>query len=156
MNNFFKLILSIIVCELVGLISTPFTIASIEKWYQYLNKPFFSPPNWIFGPVWTILYFLMGVSAYLIWAKGFKNKKVKNALKLFGIQLLINFLWSIFFFGMHNPWLAFLDIIFLWIAILITIMKFDNLSKWAGYLLVPYLLWVSFAAVLNISILILN
>ena len=156
MNKIIKFIISVAVCELVGLISTPFTISAIQTWYQYLNKPSFSPPNWVFGPVWTILYFLMGISAYLIWIKGLKNKKVKPALKIFIVQLIFNFLWSIFFFGMHNPILSLIDIILLWITILLTIIKFYELSKPAAYLLIPYILWVSFATLLNFAIVILN
>jgi len=155
-NKIIKFIISVAVCELVGLISTPFTISAIQTWYQYLNKPSFSPPNWVFGPVWTILYFLMGISAYLIWIKGLKNKKVKPALKIFIVQLIFNFLWSIFFFGMHNPILSLIDIILLWITILLTIIKFYELSKPAAYLLIPYILWVSFATLLNFAIVILN
>lgn len=156
MNKYFRLLLSIIICELVGLIGTPFTISAIQSWYVYLNKPFFSPPNWIFGPVWTTLYALMGISAYLIWSKGFKNKKVKKGLQFFGIQLGFNFIWSILFFGLHNPILGFLDIILLWISIFITIKKFYVISKPAAYLLIPYLAWVSFASLLNLSIILLN
>ena len=151
-----KLIISVAICELVGLLSTPFTIASIPTWYQTLNKPSFSPPNWVFGPAWTILYFLMGVSLYLIWMKGLKNKKVKTGVKFFSIQLVLNFLWSIFFFGLHSPILGMIDIALLWIAILITIIKFYEISKPASYILIPYLLWVSFASVLNLFIVILN
>lgn len=151
-----KLIISVAICELVGLLSTPFTIASIPTWYQTLNKPSFSPPNWVFGPAWTILYFLMGVSLYLVWAKGLKNKKVKTGVKFFSIQLVLNFLWSIFFFGLHSPILGMIDIALLWIAILITIIKFYEISKSASYILIPYLLWVSFASVLNLFIVILN
>lgn len=156
MGKIVKLIISITVCELVGLMSTPFTISSIQTWYKYLHKPSFSPPNWIFGPVWTVLYLLMGISVYLVWLKQSKSKRVKTALKLFLTQLLFNFLWSIIFFGFHNPLIAFVDIILLWIAIVLTIMTFYRLSKPAAYLLIPYILWVSFAALLNISIVLLN
>lgn len=156
MKNFLKFISSIILCELIGIISTLFTIASISTWYRTLNKPFFSPPNWIFGPVWTMLYFLMGISLYLVWKKGVKNKKTRTALLYFFIQLAFNFLWSVIFFGLHSPLVAFVTIIFLWITILVSIIKFYPLSKTAAYLLIPYILWVSFASVLNISIVILN
>lgn len=156
MKNLPKLLVSVIGCELVGIAATPFTISAIRSWYQTLNKPFFSPPNWVFGPTWTILYFLMGVSAFLIWQKGYKSKKAKEALILFIIQLLFNFLWSVFFFGLHSIFLGLLDIIILWILILITTLKFYKISKIAAYLLIPYLLWVTFATLLNLSILILN
>ncbi|MBU3979185.1 tryptophan-rich sensory protein [Patescibacteria group bacterium] len=99
MRDFSKLIISVTVCELIGLLSTPFTISSIPTWYAGLIKPFFSPPNWIFAPVWTTLYFLMGVSVYLIWRKGIENKEIKIAIYYFITQLFFNFFWSIFFFG---------------------------------------------------------
>lgn len=140
-------------CEAVGLLATPVTITAIPTWYASLNKPFFSPPNFVFGPVWTILYLLMGVALYLVWMK---NKKVKTAVVVFSGQLVLNFLWSIIFFGLHLPILAFLEIIFLWVAIAVTIIIFAKISKVAAYLLVPYLLWVSFAAILNIAIVVLN
>lgn len=156
MNKLLKFIISILISEGVGFISTPFTISAIPTWYATLNKPFFSPPNWIFAPVWTALYFLMGMAAYLIWEKGFKNKKVKEALKFFLIQLALNFVWSLFFFGLHAPLLAFIEIVILWLAILATIKKFHPLSPSAAYLLIPYLLWVSFATILNCAIVVLN
>ncbi len=156
MRNFLKLIGSIVLCELVGIISTPFTIASIPTWYRTLNKPFFSPPNWVFGPVWTILYALMGVSLYLVRKKGIKNKKTRTAILYFMIQLTLNFLWSLIFFGLHSPVWAFVTIVFLWITILILMMKFYPLSKTAAYLLIPYIIWVSFASLLNLSIVVLN
>ncbi len=155
MKNFFKLIGSIILCELVGIVSVLFTIASIPTWYRSLNKPFFSPPNWVFGPVWTMLYFLMGVSLYLVWKRGV-NKKTRTALLYFFIQLGLNFLWSAVFFGFHLPLVAFINIVFLWLAIFVTILKFYQLSKSAAYLLIPYILWVSFASALNFSIVVLN
>ncbi len=156
MSKFVKLVASILICEAVGLISVPFTIASIPAWYATLNKPLFSPPNWIFGPVWTILYLMMGISAYLIWIKGLKNKKVRTALFYFLIQLVFNFFWSILFFGLHSPLLALIDILLLWFTILITMLQFYKISKPASYLLLPYLFWVSFAIILNFSIIILN
>lgn len=156
MIKFLKLILSVTIAEGIGLISTPFTIASIPTWYATLHKPFFSPPNWIFGPVWTILYLMMGIAAYLVWEKGLKNKKVKTALTYYFVQLILNFIWSWLFFGLHSPFLGLLEIILLWFAILLTILKFYKISKTASYLLIPYLIWVSFATLLNFSIFILN
>lgn len=151
-----KLFISVLTCELVGIISTPFTIAAIPTWYATLNKPFFSPPNWIFGPVWTILYAMMGISVYLIWVKDTKNKKVQTALTLFAFQLMLNFAWSFLFFSLHNPLLGLLDIVALWLTIALTIRAFYPLSKPATYLLLPYILWVSFAMMLNLSIVLLN
>ena len=156
MKNILKLVIAVIGCELVGIAATPFTLAAIPTWYQTLNKPSFSPPNNLFGPVWTLLYLFMGISAYLIWKKGVKNKTVKTALTYFLIQLGLNFLWSLLFFGLHSPLLAMVDIAALWIFIFITITQFAKIDKTASYLLIPYLLWVSFAAILNLSIVTLN
>lgn len=156
MKDKLKLLGCIIGCELVGILGTPFTINSIPTWYASLNKPFFSPPNWIFGPVWTLLYFLMGVSFYLILKKGWKKKKVENAGKFFLAQLALNFLWSPVFFGLKSPLLGLVVIVAMLAMIIVTMKKFYPLSKTAFYLLIPYLLWVSFATVLNASILILN
>ncbi len=156
MRDFSKLLISVAVCELVGLLSTPFTIASIPVWYAGLIKPSFSPPDWIFGPVWTTLYFLMGVSVCLIWKKGINNKEIKIAIYYFLAQLFFNFLWSVIFFGLHLPLVAFIDVIALLVAIVMTMMKFSKISKTALYLLIPYLLWVCFATILNGAIVLLN
>ena len=156
MNRLSKFLIAVVGCELVGLLATPFTINAIPSWYQFLNKPPFSPPNWIFAPVWIILYFMMGVSVYLILIENTKKKAVKNGLLFFSIQLFLNFIWSLIFFGLKNPLLAFIEIIFLWIFILLSIIKFYKINNTASYLLIPYLLWVSFASVLNLSIILLN
>ena len=156
MNNIGKLVTSIVVCQLAGLLATPFTTSSVNTWYTTLAKPAFSPPNWVFGPVWTTLYFLMGVSLYLIWQKGTKNKKVKVALYFFAVQLFLNFIWSLLFFGLRSPALALIEIIALLALIVITAYKFYGIDKIAAYLLIPYILWVSFATILNLSIVILN
>lgn len=156
MGNTQKLILSIIGCEVVGLLATPFTVSAIPTWYAHLHKPFFSPPNWIFAPTWTLLYCLMGIAAFLILRKGLQKKKIKKAFRYFLLQLFFNFLWSIFFFGLHSPLLGLLDIITLIVFIIITIYTFYKLSKQAAYLLIPYLIWVCFATILNLSLFILN
>ena len=153
MVKIIKLIISLIVCQLAGAIGSVFTVSSVGSWYSGLAKPFFNPPSWLFGPVWTILYLLMGISLYLVWTKKLKSK---TALYIFGVQLVLNTLWSIFFFGLQQPLLAFIEIIFLWIMIMLTIIYFYKISKTAAYLLIPYILWVSFAAVLNIAIVVLN
>lgn len=150
------LILFVLVSEFAGIIGSLFTFSSIPTWYASLVKPAFSPPNYIFGPVWTILYFLMGIAAYLVWQKQTKNKKVKYALKLFFIQLALNALWSIIFFGLKNPSLAFAEIFVLWYLILQTTKAFYKISPLAGKLFIPYLAWVTFAAILNLSIATLN
>ncbi len=154
--NYKKLIISLVLPQLAGFIGSIFTASAIPGWYAGLEKPSFNPPNWIFGPVWTLLFLLMGISFYLIWNKGLKGKESKIAVIIFAIQLALNALWSIIFFGFHSPGVALVEIIFLWIAILFTITTFSKISKTAAYLLLPYILWVSFAAILNFSILIIN
>lgn len=149
-----KLALSIALPFLAGAIGSIFTFSAIPTWYQTLNKPFFNPPNWVFGLVWTLLYVLMGISLYLVWniKTGKEKKDKKQAYHYFGIQLGLNALWSIIFFGFHSPDLALSEIIFLWIAIFWTIKTFYQFSKIASYLLIPYLAWVSFATILNLFI----
>ncbi|OGS25025.1 MAG: TspO protein [Elusimicrobia bacterium RIFOXYB2_FULL_48_7] len=144
-----KLIASIIVCQLAGIIGAYFTMPAIRTWYVTLNKPSFNPPNWIFGPVWTALYLLMGIALFLVWKKYDGSKGVKAALSVFFIQLFLNTTWSILFFGMRNPLAGLVEIAALWIAILLTILSFYKISKTAAVLLLPYILWVSFAAILN-------
>jgi benzodiazapine receptor len=154
-NKTLKLLLSILFCEGVGILGSIFTIPSITTWYSHLNKPVFNPPNWIFGPVWTSLYLLLGVSLYLILEK--KLKKEKNLiLMVFSVQLFLNFLWSIIFFGMHLPMIAFIEIAFLWGSIVWLVVNFWRFSRPASLILVPYLCWVSFAAILNLTVAILN
>lgn len=151
-----KAILAIVVSELAGIIGSVFTMPSIAGWYAGLTKPAFSPPNWIFGPVWTTLYALMGIAAFLVWRNGWEQRKVKIALGLFIGQLILNTLWSIIFFGLHSLGGALIEIVFLWLAILATIIAFAKVSKPAAWLLVPYILWVSFAMYLNYSMYALN
>jgi len=151
--NYWKLLLSILICQSAGVIGSFFTVST---WYLTLNKPFFNPPSWIFSPVWITLYLMMGISLYLIWNRQFKPRQTKIAVTIFGVQLVLNSLWSVIFFGFKLPLLAFVEIIFLWVAILTTIIYFYRISKPASYLLIPYLLWVSFAAVLNFSLVYLN
>lgn len=156
MNNTLKLIIAIGVSQLAGLIGSIFTISSIPTWYTTLIKPTLNPPSWIFGPVWTLLYTLMGVAAFIIWKKGTTHPAVRKALFIFGIQLVLNALWSIIFFGLQNPGWAFLNIILMWVSIVWTIVVFYNIQKNTIWLLLPYIIWVSFAAYLNYSIWILN
>lgn len=156
MRKFLSVIFAILVCQLAGLIGSIFTFSAIPTWYVFLNKPSFSPPNWIFGPVWTLLYTLMGIAAYIIWKRGAKNKTVRGALALFGFHLILNSLWSIIFFGAHALFPAFVEILILWSTIIILILKFYRIEKTAAYLLLPYLAWVSFASVLNFSVWFLN
>ncbi len=154
--DFPKLVSSILICEAAGVIGSFFTVLAIPVWYKTLNKPAFSPPNWLFGPVWTVLYLLMGISLFLVWQKGIESKKSKAALAAFAIQLALNALWPIVFFGGHSPLGGLVVITLLLIFILITIARFLPISKTAATLLFPYLAWVSFAAVLNFYIVKLN
>ena len=149
-----KFIISILLPYIAATIGSFFTAPRGIDWYSTLQRPGFSPPNWVFAPVWMILFFLMGLALYLVWAKD--DKKAKPAYIAYGIQLALNALWSIVFFGLHQPFYAFIEIIFLWTAILTTIVLFYRISKNAAYLLIPYILWVTFAAILNYYIYILN
>ena len=146
------LIVSIAICVLAGFIGSLFN-TSIKTWYATLNKPFFNPPNWLFAPVWTALFVLMGISLYLVWTS---KKKTGTAFYLFSAQFVLNILWSFFFFYLQNPLYGFIEIIILWIFILLTILEFKKISKTAAYLMIPYICWVSFAAILNFSLMVLN
>ncbi len=151
-----KLLFSLFITQAAGGIGSIFTTPKIDTWYETLNKPFFQPPNWLFGPVWTLLFLLMGISLYLIWTGSWHHKLKEEALLIFIAQLVLNVFWSIIFFGFQNPSLAFLEILVLWTSILFTILYFVKLNKTAAYLLVPYIFWVSFASVLNFAIWYLN
>jgi tryptophan-rich sensory protein len=142
-------ITAILIVELIGNIGTIFTLPAITTWYTTLSKPAFNPPNWVFGPVWTILYALMGIAAYLVWERRTRNKQADAALEVFGAQLALNILWSLSFFGLHSPLYGLVVIVLLLAAIALTMIRFYKISKTAAYLLVPYLLWVAFASVLN-------
>ena len=155
-NNYAKLVLAIVICQLAGVVGSFFTTPSIPTWYASLQKPSFAPPNWLFAPVWITLFTLMGVSTYLVWNKGLQRRDVKTALFVFGIQLVLNALWSFLFFGLQSPFFGFIGIVVLWAAIALTIMSFYRVSKKAGLLLIPYIAWVSIAMILNISIWVLN
>lgn len=173
-NNTFKLIIAIAVSELAGIIGSVFTSPAISGWYAGLAKPAINPPAWMFGPVWTTLFALMGIAAFLIWREYDKltlsevegsedqgpvirrKRQIKIALSIFLVQLVLNTLWSIIFFGLRNPGAAFVEIIFFWLAIVATIIAFAKISRPAAWLLVPYILWVSFAGWLNYSVWQLN
>ncbi|HUZ93264.1 MAG TPA: TspO/MBR family protein [Candidatus Paceibacterota bacterium] len=155
-NDFWKLLIAIAIAELAGIVGSLFTLSAITGWYAVLVKPAFNPPSFVFGPVWSMLYFLMGIAAFLVWRKGWERKEVKIALAAFATQLVLNAFWSIIFFGLHNPLAAFIDIVLLWLAVIWTIVVFYKLSRAAAYLLLPYILWISFAAYLNFAIWRLN
>jgi benzodiazapine receptor len=156
LNEIIKLLLCIGICEFAGIIGRFFTAPKIPTWYKNLRKPSFNPPNWIFAPVWTILYFLMGVSLYLVVINPISFSGKLLGFLLFFIQLLLNSSWSIVFFGKNSLRGSFVVIVLLWIFILLTIGSFFFISKIAAVLLIPYFLWVSFASVLNFSIYKLN
>ncbi len=156
MKKALRILITIAICEMAGVIGSVFTTPSIPGWYAGLAKPSFNPPNWVFGPVWTALYALMGVAAYLVYEKGWKEGKVRKALAVFAAQLVLNALWSIVFFGAHMILGAAVIIVLLWAMILASIVLFSKISRSAAWLLVPYILWVSFATVLNISLYVLN
>jgi tryptophan-rich sensory protein len=149
-------VLGVVVCELAGVIGSVFTFPSIGTWYASLVKPWFNPPNWLFGPVWTILYALMGIALGLVWDKGLGSKEVRTALVVFVVQLALNVLWSIVFFGAQSLFYGLLIIIVLWVAIAVTIVVFYRISKRAGLLLVPYICWVTIATTLNLYVWLLN
>ncbi|MBU3028220.1 TspO/MBR family protein [Zobellia galactanivorans] len=147
---------AISICLAIGFLSSFATQSSVNDWFTTLNKPSFNPPSWLFAPVWTVLYIMMGVAAGIVWAKGFYHLWVKTALYHFGFQLLLNAAWSIVFFGLKEPLWALFVIIALVIVLSLTIKWFKVVSKTAAWLLVPYLLWVCFATVLNYKLWELN
>ena len=147
---------AIIICELAGVVGALFTVPAIGTWYATLTKPALNPPPFVFGPVWTTLYALMGIAAFLVWRHGWGERKVRTALSFFGVQLLLNADWSIVFFGLHSPLGGLIIIVALWLAIIATMVLFYKISPPAMYLLVPYILWVSFATYLNAGIWLLN
>lgn len=148
--NPIKLFLCILITESTGILGSLFTASSVKTWYVTdVVKSSLNPPSWVFAPVWTLLFLLMGIALYLVWNK-------KNNLFWFWVQLLLNLLWSILFFGLRSPQLAFYEIIILWLAIFMTIIKFREYNQTASKLLWPYLAWVSFASILNYSIMVLN
>jgi len=152
--NWFKLILSFALVFGAAGLGSYFTTPAIGSWYGELVKPGFNPPSWIFGPVWILLYLMMTTALFIVWQK--REKIITYPVIIFTVHLALNALWSILFFGWHNPALALIDIIMLWLIILYLIVYFWRLEKWAGILLIPYILWVSFATILNYSIWVLN
>lgn len=157
MNKVTRIAIVVVICLVVGYVSGMVTRASITTWYPTLIKPSFNPPNWIFAPVWTSLYIMMGIAAGLVWNQITTHKEaVTKALQFFTIQLVLNALWSYLFFGLHNLILATIEVVLLWLMIFETYSQFAKISKTAGYLLLPYLAWVSFASVLTASIWWLN
>lgn len=157
MNKYLKIAIMVIVCLAVGYLSGIVTRESVTTWFATIEKPSFNPPNWVFQPVWTALYIMMGIAAGLVWQQSdTKKEEVRTALIFFFVQLALNALWSLLFFGLKNPLLALIEIIVLWLMIYETYIKFGKLHKTAGYLFIPYLLWVGFATLLNGAIWWLN
>ena len=155
-KNILRLIASILICEAVGGIGSLFTINSISTWYGTIAKPSFTPPNWLFGPVWITLFLLMGVSVYLLWTDHLEGKSTGFALTIFGIQLGLNALWSYLFFGLQLFFAGFVEILVLWAAIAMTIVAAYRVNKTAGLILLPYIAWVTIATLLTYYIWILN
>ena len=155
MSTYLKLILCLLLTLSVGAFAGIATATSINNWYITLNKPAFNPPNYLFGPVWTVLYILMGISFYMILRSGSDKNKTK-AILIFSIQLFLNFCWSFLFFKFHLLGLALIEIITIWLFIILMIIQFKKVNKLAAYLQLPYLAWVSFATLLNASIWWLN
>lgn len=147
-----KLFISLLITLLAGGIASLFTLSGVNGWYVTANKPSFNPPNWLFAPVWTALYIMMGIALFLVWKSDVNKTLKKTAIILFAVQLTLNFLWSFIFFYAKQPGWAFLDIVAMWVAILLTIIWFAKISTTASWLLVPYIFWVSFASILNFYI----
>ena len=150
------LVIAVIVPLLAGGIGALATAPSIPTWYAQLNKPAWNPPDWLFGPAWTVLYVVMGVAAWLVWRSGWRLPGVRVALALFAAQLVFNVLWSIIFFGLRSPGTALAEIAVLWVLVLATTVQFFRVNTTAGALMALYLLWVSFATVLNAAVWSLN
>ncbi len=156
MSNIVKGIVAIAIPLLVGGASGFFTITGVDSWYQTINKPSWNPPNWVFGPVWTTLYIMMGIALFLVWKEDTSEELKKIAIALFSVQLILNFFWSFIFFNLQQPGWALVEIIAMWFFILLTIFAFAQVNKTAAWLLVPYISWVSFATILNYTIWQLN
>ena len=156
MSKWIKFVSSIAIPVVIGAISGLFTRPEIDGWYKTIIKPAWQPPGWVFGPVWTVLYILMGIALYLVWITKAGEAVKKTAIILWSIQLVLNFFWSYIFFGLHRIDLALIEIIALWIFIVLTIFAFARIHKAAAWLLVPYIGWVSFATILTYTIYKLN
>ncbi len=151
-----KFIIALLACQLAGVVGYVFTTRSLETWYQAINRPSYAPPDGVFAPVWIALYVLMGIAAFLVWRRGLRYPNVKEGLLAFLVQLILNACWSIAFFGFQSPLAGLIVVVVLWVEILITVIYFFRVSRDAGLLMLPYLAWVSFAAVLNYGFFALN
>lgn len=151
-----KLVFALVSCQLAGILGSLVTGPSVKGWFQTLEKPVLMPPGWVFGAVWTTLFVLMAIAFWLVWTNDNKSKHKKTAMILFGVQLALNILWSVIFFGLGEMFFAIIELMVLFAAVLATTFYFFKQSKIAGYLMIPYLLWLCAAAYLNIAIYLLN
>lgn len=150
-------VIGVLICLAAGLLGSMVTMPAVESmWFIDLNKPVFQPPNWLFAPVWTILYILMGVAAGIVYVEGKNKMEGKTALILFAVQLVLNILWSFMFFGVHTLLGASVNIVLLWGTLLATIIYFFKLNRAAGWMMIPYILWVTFATILTITLFVMN
>jgi len=152
----FPFLISLVITLAIGFVASLFTRPQIAGWYSTLNKPTFNPPPWLFAPVWTALYIMIAIAAYLVWQQRDSSKTYKITASIYIVQLAFNFSWSMVFFGLHGILPALFVILLLWVSIILNIRWFKKYSRTAAWLLVPYLLWVSFASILNLSIYLLN
>ncbi len=153
MKSSYKLLISLFICLAVGVVAGYFTHDATMNWYPTINRPSWTPPSFVFGPVWMFLYFCMGIALWRVWTKKPRNSW---AIPLFGVQLFLNFIWSFIFFNFQSPFIAFIDLTLLWVFLLLTIIFFFDVDKIAGILLLPYILWVTFAGFLNFAFWTLN
>jgi translocator protein len=156
MQSYLKLAAAILFCVIVGSLGSLVTTTGPGSWYAVLQKPIFTPPGWVFAPVWITLFVLMGIAVWLVWESGIQHRDVQVALGIFSVQFILNILWSFLFFGLRSPFFGLIDIILLWIMIAATIGAFYRVKKSAAYLLIPYIAWVSLASALNGAVLYMN
>ena len=156
MNSWIALVIALIVPQAVGMAAGAATARSVRDWYPSLRKPWFNPPNWLFAPAWFVLYVLMGIASWRVWGVGLDQPGVTLALGVYGVHLLLNGLWSVLFFGVRRPDWGLVEVVFLWASVVASAWLFGRLDPLAGWLLIPYVAWVSFAAVLNAAIVRLN
>ncbi len=156
MSDIALLLTSLALCQGAGAVGGWATAASLREWYPLLRKPWFTPPNWLFPVAWTLFFLLMGIALFLVWSQGSSTPGVAPALAIFGVHLVLNMLWSVFFFTLRSPGWALVELVLFWLSIVASILAFAPVSRAAAWLLVPYLVWVTFAGLLNWSIWRLN
>ncbi|GAA4328152.1 TspO/MBR family protein [Flaviaesturariibacter amylovorans] len=156
MKNGWKLLISLVVPQAVAAAGAYFTVTGTGSWYQEIRRPSWNPPNWVFGPVWTLLYVLMGISLFLVWKNARNTSLKRTGILLWSVQLFFNFCWSLLFFRAHMIGTALVDLALLWLFLLLTIYVFSRMQKTAAWLLLPYIAWVTFAGFLNYAIYLMN